>query len=123
MSALMVLLVSGVSLGQATLSSADKDSDGKVSTSEFKTYAESRLRNFGKVDEFVKAVDADGNGVITETEYAKRHEVLESLTAPLAVGDKADDFELQSIGKKIKLSDNIGENGKPQVVVFSRANW
>ena len=41
----------------------------------------------------------------------------------LAVGDKAVDFEIQSIGKKIKLSDNFGEKGKPTVLVFSRANW
>ena len=41
----------------------------------------------------------------------------------LAVGDKAADFEIQSIGKTIKLSDNFGEKGKPTVLVFSRANW
>ena len=42
---------------------------------------------------------------------------------PIKEGEAAVDFELQSIGKKIKLSDNFGENGKPVVVVFSRANW
>ena len=42
---------------------------------------------------------------------------------PLKVGDKAVDFELQSVGKKIKLSDNFGDDGKNVVVVFSRANW
>ena len=41
----------------------------------------------------------------------------------LKVGDKAVDFELQSVGKKIKLSDNFGDAGKNVVVVFSRANW
>ena len=42
---------------------------------------------------------------------------------PLKEGDKAVDFELQSLGKKVKLSDNFGEDGKNVVVVFSRANW
>ena len=40
-----------------------------------------------------------------------------------AVGDKATDFELQGIGKKVKLSENFGDKGNPVVVVFSRANW
>ena len=44
-------------------------------------------------------------------------------SAALKVGDSAADFELQSLGKKIKLSDYYGKDGKNAVVVFSRANW
>ena len=44
-------------------------------------------------------------------------------SSALKVGDKAADFELQSMGKKIKLSDYYGKDGKNAVVVFSRANW
>lgn len=44
-------------------------------------------------------------------------------SGPLKVGDSAVDFELQSLDKKIKLSDYYGKDGKNAVVVFSRANW
>lgn len=47
----------------------------------------------------------------------------QSATAPLAVGDKATDFDLQTIDGKVKLSSFSGENGKPVVLLFSRANW
>ncbi len=148
MSALMVLLVSSISLAQETaLSSVDSDGDGKVTTKEFKSYAETRLRDFDRLDDFVKKVDADGNGEISEGEFANRRTVLaamansaaepqegddkkaadkemaEEATGPHKVGDKASDFELQSIGKTIRLSDNFGDDGKPVIVVFSRANW
>ena len=42
----------------------------------------------------------------------------------LKVGDKAVDFELPSLGgKKVKLSDNFGNDGNTTILVFSRANW
>ena len=47
----------------------------------------------------------------------------EEAAGPHKVGDKASDFELQSIGKTIQLSDNFADGGKPVIVVFSRANW
>ncbi len=43
---------------------------------------------------------------------------------PLAVGDKAIDFELETFDNKtVKLSDRFGKNGKPVILLFSRANW
>lgn len=143
----MVLLVSSISLAQeTTLSSVDSDGDGKVTTEEFKNYAKTPLRGFDRLDDFVKKVDADGNGEISEAEFANRRTVLgtmangqaetqegddkkadkemaEEATGPHKVGDKASDFELQSIDKTIRLSDNFGDDGKPVIVVFSRANW
>lgn len=135
LSALMVVLVSSVSLAQDTVfSTVDKNSDGKVTTSEFKSYAETRLRDFAEMDAFVKKVDADGNGEISQAEFDNRSQVFQAMssgemqakpaeTKPHVVGDKASDFELQSLGKKIKLSDNFAKEGHPVVVVFSRANW
>ena len=121
------------------MSAIDKDSDGKVTTAEFKSYVETRLPQFDQMDDFVKRVDADGNGEISEAEFGKRMEAMQAVRSgepapkkeaekeeakgPLAVGDMASDFELQSIDKTIKLSDNFGDEGKPVVVVFSRANW
>ena len=115
----------------AAMKNVDKDSDGKVSVKEFTEYAESRLQGFDEMDAFVKKVDADGNGEISEAEFDSRREVLQSMmngggdsdVKPHVVGDKASDFELQSVGKKIKLSDRFAGDGKPVVVVFSRANW
>lgn len=132
--ALGLLLATNVAYGQqASLKSVDADSDGKVTVKEFSDYAGSRVRGFDQVDAFAKKVDADGDGVISEEEFGKRREMLRSMVQPQEgaekkaaahkVGDMASDFELQSIGKTIKLSDNFGEKGNPVVVVFSRANW
>lgn len=133
-----LLLMANVAIGQeTTLKSVDANSDGKVSVQEFSDYAETRLSDFDQLDAFAKKVDADGDGVITQKEFGARRDVLQTMmqaqegeekaeaadTSPHKVGDKATDFELQSIGKKIKLSDNFGEKGNPVVVVFSRANW
>jgi hypothetical protein len=42
----------------------------------------------------------------------------------LKVGDKAPDFEVKTFGDvKVKLSDRFGENGKPTILLFSRASW
>ena len=133
--AALLICQSGVAQ-ESSLKSADTNSDGKLTVEEFKEYAEKRLQGFDKVDEFVGAVDADGNGEISETEFGKRRDTYLAMRStqeeagekaseegPLAVGDKATDFELQSIGEKIKLSDRFGDEGKPVVVVFSRANW
>ena len=108
--ALGLLLATNVAYGQqqATLKSVDADSDGKVTVKEFSDYAGARIRGFDQLDAFAKKVDADGDGIITEEEFGKRREVLRSMAQPQAdakkdtaahkVGDKASDFELQSIG-------------------------
>jgi hypothetical protein len=48
-------------------------------------------------------------------------------TEPLKVGDKATDFEIETFdGKKVKLSDRFGkenDDGRPVVLLFSRAHW
>ena len=42
----------------------------------------------------------------------------------LKVGDKAPDLEVETLaGATFKLSDHFGEDSKPVVLVFSRANW
>ena len=42
----------------------------------------------------------------------------------LKVGDKAPDFEVETLaGGKFKLSDRFGADGKPTVILFSRAHW
>lgn len=142
--ATLVLSVNVVVAQESTLATADNDSDGKVTVKEFAEYAGQRLQGFNQLDAFAKKVDADGDGEISESEFNKRMEILRGMmnsgqqqdaeskegsekksedSGPHKVGDKASDFNLQSIGKKVKLSDNFGENGKPVVVVFSRANW
>ena len=130
-----MLLATNVAIGQeTTLKSVDADSDGKVSVKEFSEYAGERLGDFDQLDAFAKKVDADGNGEISQAEYDARREVLQGMVQPQdgakkekaaahKVGDMASDFELQSIGEKIKLSDNFGDDGNPVLVVFSRASW
>lgn len=42
----------------------------------------------------------------------------------VAVGDKAPDFSLESMGKDpVVLSKRFGKEGKPVILLFSRANW
>lgn len=42
----------------------------------------------------------------------------------LKVGDKAPDFEVASFDDTtVKLSDRFGDQGKPTILLFSRANW
>ena len=42
----------------------------------------------------------------------------------LTVGDKAPDFEVETIGDATtKLSDRFGDSGNPTILLFSRANW
>ncbi len=45
-------------------------------------------------------------------------------TDGLSVGDKAPDFELESLDSAtVKLSERFGPNKGPTVLLFSRANW
>ena len=42
----------------------------------------------------------------------------------LKVGDKAPDFVVETLaGTKFKLSNQFGKDGKPTILLFSRANW
>ena len=44
--------------------------------------------------------------------------------ATLKVGDRAPDFEVQTLGGgKFKLSDRYTADGKPTVILFNRAHW
>lgn len=129
----VVFLACQTSVAQeSALKRLDKNSDGKISAKEFKGHVKKRFPDFEKADEFASAVDSNSDGEISEAEFQKRKAIYASLkdenevaeeTGAHVVGDTASDFELQSIGETIRLSDRFGEDGKPVVVVFSRANW
>ncbi len=141
---MLLLLCQTGNAQNSSAKDADKDSDGKVTVKEFAEYAEAKLQGADEdqVKAFAKKVDADNDGEISDAEFAKRMDVLQEVmndeadaddegeakdaekeTGPHVVGDKASDFELEGIEKKIKLSDVVAKSGKPVVVVFSRANW
>ena len=61
------------------LADVDANDDGKVTVAEFKEYAETRLQDFEKMDAFVKAVDADSNGEVSEKEFGNRMSVLQKM--------------------------------------------
>lgn len=45
-------------------------------------------------------------------------------TNGLKVGDKAPDFEVETFDEKtVTLSERFGKDGKPVILLFSRANW
>ena len=44
--------------------------------------------------------------------------------APLKVGDKVTEFKLNSINNRtIESNKQFGEEGRPAIMLFSRANW
>lgn len=118
------------------MATADGNGDGKVTVKEFAKYAGEKLSGFDQIDAFAKKVDADGNGEISEAEFADRQTALRAMVSgaaddqgsaeksdgPHKVGDKASDFELQGLDEMVKLSSKVG-SGKSAVVVFSRAHW
>ena len=54
-------------------------------------------------------------------EAAKQEAVKQEA---LKVGDKAPDFVVETLaGTKFKLSNQFGKDGKPTILLFSRANW
>lgn len=75
---------------ETDLATLDKDSDGKVSTEEFKAYVEGKLPEFEMLDEFAKKVDADENGEISESEFESRMEKLAAIQE-MAAGDQEDE--------------------------------
>lgn len=80
MLAMLVALTSSTAFAQDTdFASLDSDSDGKVSVAEFKTYVESKLPGFDRIDQFVKMVDADKNEEISEAEFNGRMEKLAAV--------------------------------------------
>ena len=75
------------------------------------------IRNATKLVALTIAIVAVGQTATAQSENKKAD------SSPLKEGDNAVDFELQGLGKKVKLSDNFGDDGNNVVVVFSRANW
>ena len=64
---------------------------------------------------------AHGQQETAKQEMAKQ-EMAKQET--LKVGDKAPDFEVETLaGTKFKLSNQFGKDGKPTILLFSRANW
>lgn len=50
--------------------------------------------------------------------------IAQAQQETLKVGDAAPDFEIQTLeSDKMKLSDHFGDDGKPVILLFSRANW
>ena len=58
---------------------------------------------------------------MAKQEMAKQEAVKQEA---LKVGDKAPDFVVETLaGTKFKLSNQFSKDGKPTILLFSRANW
>ena len=64
---------------------------------------------------------AHGQQETAKQEAVKQEAVKQEA---LKVGDKAPDFVVETLaGTKFKLSNQFGKDGKPTILLFSRANW
>ena len=80
--AIVLFLAQQVGYSQeSTLQDADTDADGNVTIKEFKEYAEGKMPGFELMKVFLKKVDSDGDGKISESEFAKRREILQAVRA------------------------------------------
>lgn len=127
---------------QDGFSVADKNGDGKIDKEELEAYAGSRLQGFDRWEVLMKALDKDGDGGLSESEFENRREVLRRVMGrmrqgnrsaggrggsgrgenaepdALKVGEKAPVFELKSLDGKseFNLADYRGK--KPVVLIF-----
>ena len=63
---------------------------------------------------------------MAKQEMAKQEAVKQEAVKQeaLKVGDKAPDFVVETLaGTKFKLSNQFSKDGKPTILLFSRANW
>lgn len=58
---------------------ADTDSNGSISSEEFKKYAESKLPEFKWFEQLWDKLDADDDGMLTPKEFANRQQVAQQL--------------------------------------------
>ena len=69
---------------------------------------------------------AHGQQEMAKQEMAKQEAAKQEAVKQeaLKVGDKAPDFVVETLaGTKFKLSNQFGKDGKPTILLFSRANW
>ena len=69
---------------------------------------------------------AHGQQEMAKQEMAKQEMVKQEAVKQeaLKVGDKAPDFVVETLaGTKFKLSNQFSKDGKPTILLFSRANW
>ena len=60
----------------------------------------------------------------TSTVFGQSGTKTQEAAAELAVGDAAPDFELETLDDAtVTLSERFGDEGRPVILLFSRANW
>ena len=74
---------------ETDFSSLDQDSNGKVSTDEFREYVEGRLAGFEFIDLFISRVDANDDNEISKEEFDGRMEHLEAIAEQAQNGELA----------------------------------
>jgi len=122
--ALLVAMAVSAQAQDSDLESIDENSDGKVTVAEFKEYAENRLPpDFELLDEFAKKVDADGNGEISEDEFSKRMNALQSMPLKAAPGDDENEKKDKSSDKKKKTDKSAAEAYKKLSKHVEKSDW
>lgn len=145
---LLVLVPCSIALGQGGFGEADADEDGKITAEEMKAYTAGKLTDFDKHKEFFAALDTDKNGSLSEDEFERRMEVVQTLMqggsqesveqstenprrrnrggrarqraeeGALKVGDEAPVFTLKSLDGESETSLADFQGEKPVVLIF-----
>ena len=66
-------------MGQGGWDEADANSDGRVDAQELQDYVAGKMEGFDQFDKLMKALDADKNGSLSEAEFGRRMQAIQSL--------------------------------------------
>ena len=110
---------------QGDLASLDTDGDSKVTVAEFEEYASSKLAGFDRIEDFAKAVDADSNGEISESEFASRMDALQKMARSDAEADEKGKEKSKDDGSKkaSKATDAAKSTFEKMKKLIAKNEW
>ena len=136
-----LIVLSGTAAAQGGFARADQNSDGVIDRQELEAFGSGRRKQFDRWDELMKAIDQDGDGQISATEFKNRRPALRKVLGKtrkgnrpgkaqprggrgqndpnaLKVGDLAPPFTLKSPDGKTEFTLSDYRDKKPVVLLF-----
>lgn len=136
-----ILWFSGLqTFGQERFDDADTNQDQSIDAQELESFFKGKISGFDQFQNLFRELDADGNGTISEQEFANRMAAARKLmnrrtgnrertgdskqranrgrAAALKVGDSAPTFKLKSLDGKSETNLASFRGKKPVVLIF-----